>query len=198
MSTWLGKRRINESWVKTNDDMFRIEYGYVADIFAAFEAPAFWVRQLNQNWIVWNPNFFGEGSLTGELTFVTPMVDITLRLHLIGFKLSPVNFALTWSLDKKSTRCTSVNLFREWLDLQLELEFNVRECSVGLAGFFLQDSFEDVDWYECENRRYNPYLPVKQFTFLDNFDNVLNYLPWQCNDYTELETFDEEQTQTRQ
>ena len=94
---------------------------------------------MNQNWLVWNPNFFGEGSVTGEFTLVTPMVDTTLRLHFIGLKLSPLNAALAWSLDRKATRCTSFNIFREFLDLQVELEFNVRECSAGVAGFLLKE-----------------------------------------------------------
>ena len=147
---------------------------------------------------MWNPNFFGEGSLTGEFTLVTPMVDTSLRLHFIGLKLSPLNAALAWSLDRKGTRCTSINFFREFLDLQVELEFNVRECSAGVAGFLLndQDWYEsDEDWYECTNRRYNPYLPIKQFSFLNNLDNVSDYVPWQCNDYTELETIDDQELQ---
>ena len=130
------------------DKTLGFRYGYIADIFAAFQAPAFWVRKLNQNWLVWNPNFFGEGSLTGELTFVTPMVDTIFRLHFVGLKLAPLDFAMSWNLDRKSTRCTSISLFREWLDLQLELEFYVRECSIGLAGYFLQDN-DGSDWYEC-------------------------------------------------
>ena len=129
-----------ELYYFNSDKTFGFKYGGVADIFASFEAPAFWVRKLNQNWIVWNPNFFGEGSLTGELTFVTPMVDIVFRLQFIGAKVSPVNIALAWSLDRKSTRCTSFNFFREFLDLQLELEFYVRECSAGVLGYLMRST----------------------------------------------------------
>ena len=125
-----------------------VKFGYLADIFASFEAPAFWVRKLSQNWMVWNPNAFGEGSVTGELTFVTPMVDTIMRLHFIGLKLAPLDLALAWDLDRKSTRCRSISFFTEVLDLQFELEFYVRECSVGLLGYFLKET-DGVDWYNC-------------------------------------------------
>ena len=125
--------------------------------------------------------------MTGELTLVTPMVDLVIKLHLLGFKIAPLDFAWAWDLDNKKRRCSSVSLFREVLDMQLELEFNVRECSVGLGGYLLRDT-DGIDWYDCQNHRYTPYMPIKEFTFLDTIDKVYEYLPWQCNDLDELET----------
>ena len=115
-------------------------YGYVADIFAAFQAPSFWIERLGQNWLVWNPNIYVEGSVTGELTFKSPLVNMIMKLHLVGFKIAPLDYSLSFSLDNSGTRCSSLSLFREVFDAKLELEFYVNECSVGLAGFFLRDN----------------------------------------------------------
>ena len=77
--------------------------------------------------------------MTGELTLKSPFIDLLFKLHIVGFKIAPLDYVIAWNLDKKSRRCSSLSLFREVLDAQLELEFYVNECSAGLAGFFFSD-----------------------------------------------------------
>ena len=41
-------------------------------------------------------------------------------------------------------------------------------------------------------------MPLKEFGFFDSADQVYDYLPWKCNDYSELDTTEEESTDGRQ
>ena len=78
----------------------------------------------------------------------------------------------------------------------MELEFFVNECSVGLLGSLVDRydinwdngvSTKDTNWYDCTTRRYTPEMPIKEWAVFDRQDKVYDYLPWGCNDYTQLE-----------
>ena len=84
---------------------FGLSYGWVADIFGSFSAPAYWVEKLDKNWLVWNPSVFFEGGATGELTFKTPLVNMIVKLHLVGFKIAPLDLSMSFDLDGQGTRC---------------------------------------------------------------------------------------------
>ena len=69
--------------------------------------------------------------------------------------------------------------------MTLEVETLVNECYIGLFGFFTDNDTSDCFW-----RRYQPQLPLWEFSLLNRGDNVYDYVPWNCSDGGQLETTD--------
>ena len=77
-------------------------------------------------------------------------------------------------------------------DFTLEAESYVNECYFGLGSYLLTEfGVLDQEPTACEWRRYKPQLPLRQFTAFDNLDKTSDYIPWSCNDYAELDTYDD-------
>ena len=138
-----------------------------ADIFASYKSPTFWVNRLDQDWMIWNPSVFLEASAYGAVTIKLLYAHLTFKLDFVGLRFTPLDLTWGWDLDKKKRRCSSWGLYQEILDIRLEASSYVNECYVGLAGALLGSSSDSANLLTCGWRRYNPELPVRQFTLLD-------------------------------
>ena len=57
-----------ELWTDAGLTTVGVEGTIVADIYASYSSPAFWLQRLGTNWLIYNPNIFGEISVTAEGT----------------------------------------------------------------------------------------------------------------------------------
>ena len=158
----------------------------VADIFASYAAPTFWVRRIQEDWAIFNPNIFFEASGIGSVTIKLFYIQMTLSLKILGIRYTPLDLQISWDLDKKSRYCYSIGYLKEVFDFTIEAETYVNECYIGLLGALLSDQEATA----CEWRRYKPQLPLRQLTLFDSRDTAADYVSWSCNDYAELETYD--------
>ena len=160
------------------------EADYHADLFAAFDMPTFWMLRQATNWMIYNPNLFVEGSAMGSGTLKLSVIELTLKFKLMLFKYTPFDYQMAWDLDNKGRICYSLGYFFEVFDLSLETEWNINECMFGVLGYLLSD---DKEYKDCTYRRYVPQTPIWLVTLQDRGDSAGDYIPWECNDYAELE-----------
>ena len=69
-----------------------ITFSLVADLFAKLHAPAFLLTRKDENWMVFNPNLFGEGSITSSMKIKLWFIEVTLQAKALGYKFSPLDF----------------------------------------------------------------------------------------------------------
>ena len=71
-------------------------------------------------------------------------------------------------------------------DAKLEISSTVYECYNGFIGWVT----EDGDASDCTWRSYQPQIPLWQASALDKYDYTRDYVAWNCNDSSQLETND--------
>ena len=81
--------------------------------------------------------------------------------------------------------CYSLSYFWEVFDFSVSTEWHINECYFGALGGL--GIATDTTYKDCYKRRYVPQTPLVQVTLLDQGDFAADYIPWQCNDYAELE-----------
>ena len=62
------------------------------DIFASIHMPTFWLDKGKDDWLIYNPYLFGEGSITAGFTLRLWLWNVTLRVKAQGIKFSPLDF----------------------------------------------------------------------------------------------------------
>lgn len=153
------------------------------DIFASIHMPTFWLDKGKDDWLIYNPYLFGEGSITAGFTLRLWLWNLTLRIKAQGIKFSPLDFQLAWNLDEMSNYCYSVGYFQEVFDFLLEVETDAYECNYGVIGWAT-----DTDTKDCWWRNYSPSLPLLKYSIFDEWDYVEDYVPWQCFGDQEIES----------
>lgn len=182
-----------DAWQTTADGStldLGIAWGFWADVFASYQALAFWLSQAERDFLVFNPNVYGEASVMGEFTLKLLIVELTVQAKLLGWRGSPADYQFSWDLNEKSRYCWSFGAFQEVFDFTVTTDLYVYECFAGLIGWITtaQNSSSGQDIADCVWRRYTPQLPIFEATFLDRGDTVHDYIPWSCSDYEEVET----------
>lgn len=54
--------------------------------------PTFWLDKGKDDWLIYNPYLFGEGSITAGFTLRLWLWNVTLRVKAQGIKFSPLDF----------------------------------------------------------------------------------------------------------
>ena len=147
----------------------------------------------NTNWVIYNPNIFIEAGAEGSGTLYLSVIELTIKFKIMFAKLTPFDFQMAWDLDDKARVCYSLSYFWEVFDFEIGTEWHINECSFGLLGYLAKSlNFMQIDggtnWKDCSYRRYTPLTPVFQATLLDSGDVAGDFVPWECNDYAELQT----------
>ena len=141
--------------------------------------------------MVINPNAFIEASAEVAVTFKLAVVEFTLNLKALVGKYTPFDYQLAWDLDEKSRYCQGLGFFFEVFDFGVSTEWNINECYFGLIGALLPSlnlSYVRQNLNYCTWRTYQPQLMLYEYTLQDRGDVAQDYIPWECNDYSELQT----------
>lgn len=146
-----------------------------------------------------NPAVHLSAEVVGTLTIKLAVIELTFRPEILFGKLTPVDWQFAWDLDEKSEYCQSLGWSWEVLDLKVMTEYYINECSFGALGGTFEalkiggtQSYKDCTW-----RRYEPQLPVYLVTLQDQGDQAVDFIPWSCSYYNELETTDASETATK-
>ena len=109
---------------------------------------------MGHDWLIYNPNIFGEASFNVEGVLKLAVVDLIFKFSVIGFKFTPFDYTLSIDMARKvrevgngrinpdgspateefTRYCQSMSYFREVFDITLHFETNTNECSIGLLG----------------------------------------------------------------
>lgn len=135
--------------------------------------------------MIFNPNLSAEGSVAASVTIKLWFIEVTLQAKALGYKFSPLDFQFSWDLDHKNRYCYSIGYYQQVFDFSLEIETLVDECYFGLVGIFSKTDTSDCAW-----RRYDPQLPLAEYSLLDRGDKVSDYISWTCNDDSQLQSTD--------
>lgn len=88
-------------WTATEMSTIGVEGNFVADIYASAQSPAYWMERLGTNWIIYNPNVFGEFAASGEITLQLVLLELIFKVKLVGFKFTPLDYTLAVDLEPK-------------------------------------------------------------------------------------------------
>ncbi len=138
--------RFDKNWDSSTGDLGESLGLYMfsdMDIFATLQMPTFWLDRGQDDWIIYNPHLFGEGSIVAGITLKLWLWNVTFSIKALGVKFSPLDFQFAWNLDSMSNYCYSVGYFQEVLDLLLEVETSALECHYGIVGWATENDKSD-------------------------------------------------------
>jgi len=52
------------------------------------------MERLGTNWLIYNPNIFGEFSASFEGTLQLVFIELILKLKIVGFKFTPLDYMM--------------------------------------------------------------------------------------------------------
>lgn len=168
---------------------------------ASYDIPAFWYERLGKDWFVFAPNVFFEASATGEFIVQLWAYEFVFQLQLMGFKLTPLEWQYAFDLEGENSRCNSLTGYSEIMDLNFTIQTNVNECSVGAFGFIANQYLDFPDetgtGLDCTWRSYEPQSALVSIPLISLFDLDFDFISWGCNDYSELETSDDDADESK-
>jgi len=95
--------------MEVTESNFGIELSLNVDLSIGYKALMFWMVRAKENLLVLNPSIFAEAASHSWFVIRLGIVEFWLRLDLIGYKFSPVDYQATWSLDHYDRFCQSIS-----------------------------------------------------------------------------------------
>ena len=104
------------------------------DISLGWEGLAFWLLRDDVDYLVLNPTIFGEIASHCFISLNLWRWELKLRLDIIGFKLTPLDYQSSVNMQNPGHYCHSLSRTQDVGDIKILVETRAKECHIGILG----------------------------------------------------------------